>query len=75
MKTITIKLPDEQAKKLDDLLKNKYHISKSEFVRQLIISKLESLSKEKFGWMALAESSLKKLWENKKDKEIWKKHL
>ena len=75
MKTITIKLPDEQAKELDKFIKNKYHISKSEFIRQLIISKLELLSKERFGWMALAERSLKKLWENKKDKEIWKKYL
>jgi len=32
------------------------------------------LSKERFGWMALAERSLKKLWENKKDKETWKKY-
>ncbi|HIH25391.1 AbrB/MazE/SpoVT family DNA-binding domain-containing protein [Candidatus Woesearchaeota archaeon] len=30
---------------------------------------------EKLGWMYLAENSFKKLWDNKKDDEIWSKYL
>ncbi|MBI2110160.1 AbrB/MazE/SpoVT family DNA-binding domain-containing protein [Candidatus Woesearchaeota archaeon] len=32
-------------------------------------------NKEKFGWLSLAEVSMKKIWENKKDEEVWKKYL
>ena len=75
MKTITIKLPEEQAKELDALVKSKKYPSKSEFIRHLIVEKLESELKEKWGWLALAENSLTKLWDNKKDDETWSKYL
>jgi len=29
--------------------------------------------KEKIGWMVLAEKSMEKIWNNKKDDEIWNK--
>ena len=47
MKTITIKLPETQAKELDDFVKKKNYLSKSEFIRHLIMEKLEKNKKEK----------------------------
>ncbi len=38
------------------------------------LSKAE-LEKEKDGWLALAEKSLSKVWDNPKDEEIWEKYL
>ena len=75
MKTITIKLPEEEARELEDFIKKKSYVSKSEFIRNLIMEKLERTRKEKIGWMILAESSMKKLWANRKDDEIWSKYL
>jgi len=75
MKTITIKLPEEQAKELDAFVKERHYPSKSEFIRQLIIEKMETRLKEKQGWMALAEKSLEKMWQNKKDDKTWGKYL
>ncbi|MDD5192862.1 MAG: ribbon-helix-helix domain-containing protein [Candidatus Nanoarchaeia archaeon] len=75
MKTITIKLPEEEAHELDIFIKNKNYPSKSEFIRHLIIDKLDKTKKEKIGWMILAEKSLNKLWDNKKDDEVWGKYL
>ena len=75
MKTITIKLPENEAKELDELIKNRSYPSKSEFIRNLIIEKLDSNKKEKIGWMILAEKSLNKLWNNKKDDKTWSRYL
>ncbi|MBI4918980.1 AbrB/MazE/SpoVT family DNA-binding domain-containing protein [archaeon] len=35
----------------------------------------ESIRKEDMGWLALAEQSLKLVWDNKKDEEVWQKYL
>ena len=75
MKTITIKLPKDEAKELDQFVKKRNYPSKSEFIRHLIMEKLDRSKKEKIGWMVLAEKSLKKLWDNKKDDEVWSKYL
>lgn len=75
MKTITVKLPKEQARELDLLVKERHYPSKSEFIRQLVAEKIALLSKERQGWMALAEKSLEKIWKNKKDDEVWGKYL
>ena len=75
MKTITIKLPEEEAKELDKFIKKQNYPSKSEFIRNLIIEKLDRNKKEKIGWMILAEKSMNKMWDNKKDDEIWSKYL
>ncbi|HLC73375.1 MAG TPA: ribbon-helix-helix domain-containing protein [Candidatus Nanoarchaeia archaeon] len=75
MKTITIKLPEEEAKDLDDFVKKRNYLSKSEFIRHLIMEKLEKNRKEKIGWLILAEKSMKKIWDNKKDDEVWGKYL
>ena len=75
MRTISIKLPEEEAKDLDEFIKNKNYPSKSEFIRNLIIEKLDRTKKEKIGWMLLAEKSLNKMWDNKKDDEVWSKYL
>lgn len=75
MKTITIKLPEEEAKDLDDFVKKRNYLSKSEFIRHLIMEKLEKNRKEKIGWLILAEKSMKKIWDNKKDDKVWGKYL
>ena len=75
MKTITIKLPEEEAEKLDLFIKEKKYPSKSELIRNLIREKIEFAQKEKQGWIALAEKSLEKIWNNKKDDEVWSKYL
>lgn len=75
MKTITIKLPEEEALELDSFIKKKNYLSKSEFIRHLIMEKLDSSKKEKYGWLVLAEKSLQKMWDNEKDDEVWSKYL
>lgn len=35
----------------------------------------EDGKKEEIGWMMLAEKSLQKIWDNKKDDTVWKKYL
>ena len=30
---------------------------------------------EKLGWLRLAEKSLEKVWNNKKDEKVWRKYL
>ena len=75
MKTITIKLPELEAKELDEFIKKRNYPSKSEFIRHLIMDKMDSNKKEKIGWMILAEKSLKNIWDNKKDDEVWSKYL
>ena len=37
--------------------------------------KIERLKREKQRWLALAEKSLEKMWNNKKDDEVWSKYL
>ena len=75
MKTVTIKLPEEEAEELESFIKKRNYPSKSEFIRNLIMEKLEKDKKEKFGWLVLAEKSLAKMWDNKKDDETWSKYL
>ena len=75
MKTITIKLPEDEANELDEFVKEKSYPSKSEFIRHLIMERLERNRKEKIGWMILAEKSMKKIWDNKKDDEVWSKYV
>ena len=71
MKTITIKLPENEAKELDEFVKDRSYPSKSEFIRNLIMEKLDRSRKEKIGWMILAEKSMSKIWSNKKDEKAW----
>ena len=75
MKTITIKLPENEADELDEFVRKKNYPSKSEFIRNLIMDKMDKTKKEKIGWMILAEKSLNKMWNNKKDEEVWAKYL
>lgn len=75
MKTITIKLPENEAKELEEFIKKRNYPSKSEFIRNLIIERLDRSRKEKIGWMIMAEKSMHKIWDNKKDEETWSKYL
>ena len=75
MKTITIKLPEDESRDLDEFIKKKNYPSKSEFIRNLIMEKLDKDRKEKIGWIIMAEKSMKKVWDNKKDDEMWEKYL
>ena len=75
MKTITIKLPEEEAKKLDQFVSKRNYPSKSEYIRHLIMRDLGEVQKESAGWLVLAEKSMEKLWNNKKDDETWIQYL
>ena len=75
MKTLTIKLPENEVAELEEFIKKKNYPSKSEFIRGLIMEKLERNRKEKIGWMIIAENSMKKIWNNKKDDENWSRYL
>ena len=75
MKTVTVKLHENEASELDNFVKKKNYLSKSEFIRNLIMEKLESTRKEKIGWMIMAEKSMKQIWDNKKDEKEWSKYL
>ena len=75
MKTITIKLPEEEVSELEKFIKKRNYPSKSEFIRHLIMEKLEKNRKEKIGWLIIAEKSMKKIWDNKKDDDVWNKYL
>lgn len=39
------------------------------------MKKINDINLEQLGWLALAENSLKKIWDNKKDDETWGKYL
>ena len=75
MKTITVKLPEEEAKELDIFIKKRNYPSKSEFIRHLIMESLDRSKKEKIGWMVLAEKSMSEIWDNDKDEKVWSKYL
>ena len=75
MKTITVKLPENEAKDLNEFIRKKRYPSKSEFIRNLIMEKLDKNRKEKIGWMIMAEKSVAKIWDNKKDDEVWSKYV
>ena len=75
MKTITIKLPEDESMDLDDFIKKRNYPSKSEFIRHLIMEKLDRSKKEKIGWLVMAGKSVEKIWDNKKDDKVWEKYL
>jgi len=75
MKTITIKLPQDEAEELESFIRKRNYPSKSEFIRNLIMEKLDRNRKEKIGWMILAEKSMAKIWANEKDDKIWSKYV
>ena len=75
MKTITIKLPEEESRELNEFVKKKNYPSKSEFIRNLIMEKLDKNKKEKVGWLVVAQKSMEKIWDNKSDEKIWEEYL
>ncbi|MCR4369274.1 MAG: ribbon-helix-helix domain-containing protein [archaeon] len=75
MKTITIKLPEDEAKELNAYVKKRNYPSKSEFIRNLIMERMDRTRQEKIGWMMMAEKSMKKIWDNKKDDEMWGRYI
>ena len=77
MKTITIKLPNNEVERLEQYISKKEYPSKSEFIRNLIRDKLdeEFKKKEQMGWLSLAEKSLETIWDNKEDENVWAKYL
>ncbi len=74
MKTITIKLPEDESRDLDEFVKKRNYPSKSEFIRNLIMEKLDKSRKEKIGWLIIAQKSMEKMWNNKKDDEVWSRY-
>lgn len=56
-------------------LDERYHVTKQvdeeEKFYDLLIQKMH---REKVGWLAVAEKSVEKVWNNKKDDEVWSKY-
>ncbi len=75
MKTITIKLDDAEALELDSYVRKRNYPSKSEYIRNLIMERLERNRKEKMGWLAVAEKSMQKIWDNEKDEKAWTRYI
>ena len=52
-------------------------IRNNKVLRLLVINmrKLEKNEKERMGWLILVEKSIREIWNNKKDDEIWSKYL
>ena len=75
MKTITIKLHEEENRELEWYVRKRNYPSKSEFIRNLIMERLERNRKEKMGWLAIAEKSMEKIWANEKDGKEWGRYL
>ena len=75
MKTITIKLHDNEATELEGFIKKRNYPSKSEFIRNLIRERMDRNRKEKMGWLAVAEKSMEKIWNNGKDDKAWGRYL
>lgn len=36
------------------------------------MKRIDTAKKEKQGWLALAEKSMKKIWNNPKDEKVWR---
>ncbi|MFA5992245.1 MAG: ribbon-helix-helix domain-containing protein [Candidatus Pacearchaeota archaeon] len=70
-----MKLPEDESNELDAFVKKRNYPSKSEFIRHLIMEKLEKNRKKKIEWLIMAERSMKAMWDNKKDDEVWSKYL
>ena len=75
MRTITIKLPEDESLELDEFIKKKGYPSRSEYIRQLILNSMDKTRQEKIGWMITAEDSMRKIWDNEKDENIWQEYL
>jgi metal-responsive CopG/Arc/MetJ family transcriptional regulator len=75
MKTITVKLPEDEARELDEFVKRRSYPSRSELIRHLIMEKLDRNRREKMGWLSIAEKSMKKIWDNDKDEMVWIRYL
>lgn len=75
---IHVNLTGDVAKTIEEMIYRGRAASKSEAIRLAVLEyrqKLEESNKqEKNGWLALAEKSLDKVWNNKKDDEVWSKY-
>jgi len=41
----------------------------------MVLKKSGVIKLESIGWLVIAESSLKRIWENEKDEETWEDYL
>ncbi len=70
---VRIHLKIKQGTKLVLLEKNGTIILKKE--EEVVKHLEEDERKEAIGWMLLTEGALKKVWDNQKDKKVWKRYL
>lgn len=74
---IHVNLTGDVEETIEQMIARGRAASKTEAIRLAILEYREKHlegKKEKFGWMALAEKSLDKVWNNKKDDEVWSKY-
>ena len=73
---INLHITGELERFINELVERGLAANKTEAIRMSIVryyeeTKLNKLSNEKEGWLKLSESSLKKVWDNEKDDEVW----
>ncbi|MCD6227015.1 hypothetical protein J7J90_00805 [Candidatus Micrarchaeota archaeon] len=73
---INLRITGELERFINELVERGLAANKTEAIRLSIVryyeeTKSNKLSNEKEGWLKLSESSLKKVWDNKKDDEVW----
>jgi len=73
---INLRITGELERFINELVERGLAANKTEAIRMSIVryyeeTKLNKLSNEKEGWLKLSESSLKKVWDNEKDDEVW----
>ena len=73
---INLRITGELERFINELVERGLAANKTEAIRMSIVryyeeTKSNKLSNEKEGWLKLSESSLKKVWDNEKDDEVW----
>ncbi len=77
MTVINLHLDGELMEFMESYIKRGYAASKAEVLRaglRELKMKMPSEDDERRGWAALSEKSMRRLWDNPKDDEVWSKY-
>ena len=75
---VALTLEGRLEKVVELFMKEGYATSKAEVVRMGLMKLEEELhareANERKGWLMLSQKSMKKIWDNPKDDEVWSKY-
>ncbi|MBM3229690.1 hypothetical protein FJZ26_04630 [Candidatus Parvarchaeota archaeon] len=77
MVVVNFKLEGELEKLVERYIKAGYAASKTEVLREALKGfkfRMQGKDDEGHGWYTLSQKSLKKIWDNPKDDEVWNKY-